>query len=277
VPRSMHPRLWPLARPVSARLRAEIIGARQVRAGASAAAGLCLLALAAPALAAQTVALRAAPTDGDGVITLGDLFEGAGEASATVVAPGPKGGSAVVLDAARVQAAARAAGLSWPNASGMRRIAVRAGAGAEAGGRSAAGAAEALVYVRSLRAGEVVGPEDVAWAPVASAPADAPAEVEAVIGLAARKPLRAGAAVAARDLSAALVIKRDDSVLVRFRAGGVALSLQGKALGAAAEGQPVRVQNLQSKAVIEAVAAGPGLAVVGQDAEALKTARLAQR
>jgi hypothetical protein len=39
----------------------------------------------------------------------------------------------------------------------------------------------------------------------------------------------------------------------------------------------VRVLNLQSKSVIEAVAAGPGVAVVGRDAEALKTPRLAQR
>jgi flagella basal body P-ring formation protein FlgA len=238
------------------------------------AASIIALMLAAPALAAQPVALRVAPTDGDGVITLGDLFEGAGEASTVVVAPGPKDGGAVVLEAARVQAAARAAGLSWPNASGLRRIAVRSGAESA---RTRAGAAEALVYARSLKAGEIITAEDVAWAPVASAPADAPEDADAVIGLAAKKPLRAGAAVGARDLATALVIRKDEMVSVRFRTGGVSLSLQGKALGPASEGQPVRVQNLQSKAVIEAIAAGPGLAVVGREAEALKSPRLAQK
>jgi flagella basal body P-ring formation protein FlgA len=238
------------------------------------AVSLLVLMLAGPVFAAQPVALRAAPTDGDGVITLGDLFEGAGEASSVVIAPGSKDGGAVVLEAARVQAAARAAGLSWPNASGLRRIAVRSGADGPAARK---GATEALVYVRSLRAGEVITAEDVAWAPVASAPADAPEDADAVIGLAAKKPLRAGSAVGARDLHAALVIRKDEMVLVRFRAGGVSLSLQGKALGPAAEGQPVRVLNLQSKSVIEAIAAGPGVAVVGREAEALKTPRLAQR
>jgi flagella basal body P-ring formation protein FlgA len=53
--------------------------------------------------------------------------------------------------------------------------------------------------------------------------------------------------------------------------------LQGKALTSAAQGESLRVLNLQSKTVIEAVAAGPGLAVVGRDAGALTTARLAVR
>jgi flagella basal body P-ring formation protein FlgA len=235
-------------------------------------AALFAVACVAPALAAQPVALRPAPVDADGAITLGELFEGAGEAGAVVVARADGG---AVLDAGRVQAAARAAGLSWPNAAGLRRIIVRAAA-SDASLAARPADAEALVYVRSLKAGEVVGADDVAWAPVAYAPADAPQDAEAVIGLAARKPVRAGTAVAAADLGAARVVARDDTISVRFRSAGVSLALQGKALNAAAVGEPVRVLNPQSKIVIEAVAAGPGLAVVGGEADALKT-RLASR
>ena len=246
---------------------------------------LALTLLAAPALAAQTVALRPFPTDSDGVVTLGDLFEGAGRASAIVVAPGPRGEASVVLDSARVQAIARAAGLTWANPTGLRRIAVRGGAAAEVaapqsatvGASAVAGATEALVYARSLKTGEVVSAEDLTWAPVSPRmlPPGAPQDAEALIGLAARKPLRAGAAAQSADLSAARVIKKDDPVSVHFRSGGVALMLQGKALSAAAEGESVKVLNLQSKMIIEAMAAGPGLAVVGGDAATLKAARLA--
>ncbi len=239
---------------------------------------LALLFVAAPALAAQPVALRPAPTDADGVVTLGDLFDGAGPAASVVVAKASAEGG-VVLDAGRVQAQARAAGLSWPNAAGLRRIIVRPAAAATAaptGGHGSAAAAEALVYTRSLKAGDVIGADDVAWGPVSYAAADGPEDAATVIGLAARKPVRSGTPVNTRDLGPARVIAKDDTVNVRFRSEGVSLSLQGKALTAAAVGEPVRVQNPQSKTIIEAVAAGPGLALVGREAEALKT-RLAAR
>ena len=248
---------------------------------------LFILALAAtplanPAWAAQSVALRAAPIDRDGTITLGDLFENAGAAASVVVAPGAKAGGSVVLDAGRVQSAARAAGLAWPNPSGMRRVVVRgasdAGAGAGPLVVSAGAQAEVLVYARSLRAGEVISAEDLTWAPVVGrAPLDAPSDADALIGLAAKKPLRAGSPAAVRDLATARVINKDESVTVQFRTGGVALTLQGKALTGAAAGETLRVLNPQSKMIIDAVAVGPGVAVVGRDAAGLKPARLAAR
>lgn len=221
------------------------------------------------------MSLRASPTDADGTVTLAELFEGT--SSAVVIGPGPKAGGTVVFEAARVQAAARAAGLTWANPAGVRRIVVRAETTAAA---SQAVGAEALTYARSLNAGEVVTAEDLTWAPVARAPADSPGDAEAAIGLQVRKPVRAGAAVSARDLTAARVIAKNDSVVVQYRAGRVRLSLQGKALNAAAPGEPVRVMNAASKTVVEAVAAGPGLAVVGPQAETLKlrgSAALASR
>ena len=232
----------------------------------------CTALIAGPALAAP-VALKPEPVDSDGVVTLGDLFDGTGEASATVVAPGPQAGSAVVLDAARVQAAARSAGLQWANPTGMRRIAVRAGAApAAVGAIRSAGMVEALVYARSLNTGDVVRPEDLTWAAVAShlVPSDAPRDAESAMGQAARKPLRAGAAVGARDLAAARVIAKDETVSVAYRAGGLNLVLQGKALSAASVGDTVRVLNPASKKIVEAIAVAPGRAVVGPDAAAAR-------
>jgi flagella basal body P-ring formation protein FlgA len=245
-----------------------------------------LLALGAPLAAhAGPVTLKAAPVDTDGRVTLGDLFDGT--ASQAMVAPGPRDGGSVVLDASRVQAAARSQGLSWANPSGVRRITVRSGsaaavaptatAGTTAAPAARAGAVEALTYVRSLPAGAVLSAEDLAWTPVTHAPSDAPSDAEAAIGLAVRKPVRAGSAVSARDLGAARVIAKNDTVSVHYRAGGVMLALQGKALGAAGVGETVRVLNPASKTVVEAVAAAPGLAVVGPQAEALRAAHPSPR
>lgn len=228
--------------------------------------------------AAQPVALKPEPVDSDGVVTLGDLFDGAGAASGKTVAPGPKDGGAVVLDAARVQAAARAAGLQWPNAAGLRRITVRTG-GVATTGAPGAGMVEALVYARNLNAGEVVRGEDLTWASVGShmVGSDAARDAESAMGKAARKPLRAGVVVSARDLVAPRVIAKDDNVTVTWRTGGVSLTLQGKALSAASAGDTVRVLNPASKKVFEAVASGPGRAVAGASGETLRSSPLALR
>jgi flagella basal body P-ring formation protein FlgA len=239
----------------------------------SALASIVLLFAAAPALAAQPVMLKTRPAAGAGAITLGDLFDGAtGAAAKVVVAPAPGPGLNAVLEAPRVQAAARSAGLDWDNALGVRRIVVAgAASGAQSPGRAVAGrSTQALTYTRNFAAGEIVGAADLVWSSDAIAPADAPGDPDSVIGMAARRPLRAGAAVQARDLSAPLVVKRDEMISVAFEARGISLTLQGKALKDAAVGDSVQVLNPQSKKVIEAVVSGPGRALVGPRAEALK-------
>ena len=226
--------------------------------------------IASPALAGQVVTLKAEPVDTDGMITLSDLFDGAGGAGKTPVAPKP--GASTVLDAAAVQGVARRAGLDWANAEGFRKIVVRGGpTAAVAAGVAARGNVEVLTYARSLSAGEIVQPQDLVWGKAAAAPADAPNDAETIIGLAAKRPLRAGASVSARDVSAPQVIKAGDLVTVIYEDGGVSLSLQGKAMGPAGMGDTFAVLNTNSKKVIQAVASGPGQALVGPAADQLKS------
>lgn len=230
-----------------------------------------LVLAAAPAVAGQTVTLKSDTVDADGMVTLSDLFDGAGSSGNVAVAARP--GQAAVLDAAAVQALARRNGLDWANAEGVRRIVVR---GEAASAPASRGNVEVLTYARSLAAGEVVQPADLVWAKVAAAPADAPSDADQVIGLAARRPLRAGAVVSARDISAPQVIKAGDTVTVTYEGDGVVLSLQGKATTAAAQGDTVMVQNTSSKKIIQAMASGPGQAVIGPQADRMKSAPRSQ-
>jgi flagella basal body P-ring formation protein FlgA len=221
-----------------------------------------------PAIAGTAVTLKADTVSADPVITLGDLFDGAGPAGR--VAVGQRTGAAAVLDANIVQAAARRAGLDWANTEGLRRIVVR-GAASGAPGAAAHGNVEVLTYARSLAAGEIVQPQDLVWAKVAAAPADAPSDADQVIGLAARRPLRSGAVAALRDVSAPQVVKAGDLVTVTFEDGGVSLALQGKAMAAGALGESVTVQNTNSKKTIQAVITGPDQAAVGPEADRMKS------
>jgi flagellar basal body P-ring formation protein FlgA len=230
---------------------------------------LVTLCAAAPAVAGIPVALNANLSDESGQVTLGELFDNAGPARDVVVAA--RIGPTVVLDAASVQAFARRYGLDWANETGLRRIIVR---GEKPG--AAGHAVEVLTYAHSLITGQIVQPSDLLWSKAAGSPVDAPAGVDAVVGLAARRPLREGDAVASRDLTAPMVIKAGETVMITYADDGVSLTMQAKAMANAAAGDTFNVQNPNSKKVIEAVATGPGEAVVGPEALRLKVERGAQ-
>ena len=243
---------------------------------------LCVLAAgltALPAWASGTVTLRPDPQGHAGVVTLGDLFDGADVRSGAVVVGRAPVGQQAVLDAGEVQLAARAAGLTWLNGAGQRQIIVSIVAEPAVGsGRSVhhvhrpSRAQAVLVYARNLSAGEIVEASDLEWSEEAVAGADTPDRAEAAIGMAARLPLRAGAAVSAHELIAPKVIRRDQMISVDYVADGISLSLSAKALNDAALGDTVQAMNLSSKKTIEAVAVAAGHAAVGPGADAARAA-----
>ena len=246
---------------------------------ALAAAALAMLIGPAPAFAGA-VELRSDIVAPNGRVTLGDLFADAGAAGAVVVATGGAPGGSLVLDTRQVQALAASHGLAWSNERGLNRLIARVETGA-APGLSASGGpaarrrdAEVLTYARDFTAGEIVQPEDIVWATPSGfgSPIDAPRDARAVIGQSARRPLRAGTAVSMADLGAAKVIRKDDVVQVAYASGGIKLVLQGRAMSGAALGELVDIQNPASKKTIQAVASGPDEAVVGPEAERIKSA-----
>ncbi len=230
------------------------------------------------ALAGQPVNLRSELVDGNGQVTLSDLFDNAGSAGNVMVANGVEPGRNQVLDAAQVQRLAQRYGLDWSNSTGLRRLIVRSGLETAptqlaprpaATARSASAAmSEVLTYSRSLSSGDIIAAEDLTYSRVLvqAVPSDAPRSADDVIGLSVKRPLRTGQAVSARDLLAALVIHRDDLVQVTYRDGSIVLSLEAKAMGNAAVGELFTLQNTSSKKSIEAVATGPGKALTGPEA-----------
>jgi flagella basal body P-ring formation protein FlgA len=251
---------------------------------------LALVLAAAPAFAGQRVALKDAPSVAGAEVRLGDLFDGAGPASGVLVARAS--GPTLILDAGRVQAIAAAHGLEWLNPNGYRELVVKTGASAAPAPMTVSETVrppapapapalerlvEALTWAHDLTAGDLVRPEDVVWAkvPARLVPHDAERDPDAMVGQAARRALREGAPAAVRDLAPPRVIRRDQDVEVVFLQDGIRLVLTGRALADAALGDPVPVLNIQSKKTIDAVASGPGQALIGPAARAHQINNLA--
>jgi flagella basal body P-ring formation protein FlgA len=117
----------------------------------------------------------------------------------------------------------------------------------------------------------------------------AASEASQVEGQQLRRAIGPELPFAVADLAAPTVVSRNQAVTILVEAPGLTMTAQGRALESAARGGVVPVMNLSSRAVVEAVAIGPGRVRVamgsaplsripaGQTPTAAIAARAAQR
>jgi flagella basal body P-ring formation protein FlgA len=108
--------------------------------------------------------------------------------------------------------------------------------------------AQALVATQVIPARTVVGADQVA---VVEAGIDgALTDPAQAVGQEARVTIYPGRPVRAADLGAPALVERNAVVVLHYRAGGLFIAAEGRALDRAAEGEPVRVMNLASRSIV---------------------------
>ncbi len=128
------------------------------------------------------------------------------------------------------------------------------------------GRAWALVQVpalsRSYRADEAIAPEDVKWIDVreTNLRAGVLMDPDSFTGKVARRALRAGKPLKFSDLKRLAAVKKGEIITITYQVPGIRLTSQGRSLGEAALGEPLRVVNLQSSRTIDVVVTAPGKA-----------------
>lgn len=121
-----------------------------------------------------------------------------------------------------------------------------------------AGFAHAMVEVpvvtRSLGRDVVISEADLDWQRVRAdrLPAGAVTEASQVVGMAARRALRAGEPLRAQDLARPIAVSRNDLVTMVVRNSFMTLTSRGHALEAGSVGDVVRVRNDRSNKVVMA-------------------------
>lgn len=119
--------------------------------------------------------------------------------------------------------------------------------------------AETVVAARTIRAQQILAPEDLRLVAGEGAVAD-PADV---IGLEARRTLYAGRPVSFDDLGPPAIVERNEVVPLAYSRGGLQILSEGRALARGGVGEVIRVMNLASRTTIQGRITAEGLVIVG--------------
>ena len=121
--------------------------------------------------------------------------------------------------------------------------------------------AETLVAASTIRPATILGPEHLSLVEEAvpgalSHPSDA-------IGQEARVVLYAGRPIRAVDLGPPALVDRNQIVTLVYKAEGLSITTDGRALDRAAAGEPVRVLNMASRSTVIGIVDALGQIQVG--------------
>lgn len=141
--------------------------------------------------------------------------------------------------------------LAVPGSSAARRSALRfTGTVTET--------AETVVTLRAIAQNDIVTASDVMIErrPRSELGNSPVLDIEDVLGLAAKRPLRAGQVIRPADVTKPELVSRNHTVTMLFQVPGILLSYRGKALESGAMGDVISVLNPQSKRTVQAVVTG---------------------
>ncbi|MCF8484266.1 MAG: flagellar basal body P-ring formation chaperone FlgA [Rhodobacteraceae bacterium] len=120
-------------------------------------------------------------------------------------------------------------------------------------------ARQAIALIRTLGKGEVIGPKDIALIPVSDqTPEQVFSAPDDLIGRRLKQAMAPGKVISPRHLEPDWMVEKDGPVLIVSQAGGISLSVKGRALESAAFGELVSVASLSSGRTLNA-------RVIGQD------------
>ena len=116
--------------------------------------------------------------------------------------------------------------------------------------------ADSLVATHTIRAQSVVQAEDFT-----SVDADIPGaltDAASVIGLEAKVTIYAGRPITAKDIGAATLIERNQTVSLVYRSGGLSILTEGRALSRGGAGDVIKVMNLSSRTTVSGIVSPDG-------------------
>jgi len=159
--------------------------------------------------------------------------------------------------------------LAWNRANGRLTARVRIATANRVVTHTVAGRAQEMVEVVAARhpiaRGTVITADDLTLQklPRGRMTDQAVTETSQLVGLAARRSIRADRALRSADFEPPLLVKRGERVTLIYRSGNLTLTTIGQALANGAEGDVVDIVNLQSRRTVSGIVHAHDQVVVG--------------
>lgn len=232
---------------------------------------------------ADGLVLKANATAVSKDVTIGDIFDNAGDNSGIIIARAPLDRHKLVYSANSLQFKLRSLGVEWANAEKVREVTIW-GRDAELGSegdkkyapvnlsRNAAtqngpdNGKEIAVLNREVPRNEVITSDMIVWTRVNDATATGSLiDASDIIGKTANRNLSPNTPLRNNDLSQTLLIKKGQGIVLVYEYGAMRITATGKALSDGAKGANIKVSNSSSSGVVDAIVEGNGFARVIQN------------
>lgn len=119
---------------------------------------------------------------------------------------------------------------------------------------------EIPVLRRRMQPGEVIRDQDIEWSSVRAGRLgrNIIVDVENLVGMSPRRPIRPGESVLASELRAPEVVAKNSLITIRLETARLSLTAQGRAMESGASGDVIRVMNTKSNKIINAAVVDTG-------------------
>jgi flagella basal body P-ring formation protein FlgA len=115
--------------------------------------------------------------------------------------------------------------------------------------------ADVVVLKKQIRAGEVIGEDDIEIRrfPVARTRAETVTNPKEIIGQSPKRTISAGRPIRIHEIAGPTLVQKNGIVQVRYNAAGIEITTAGQAMESGSKGELIAIKNLSSKKVIHAV------------------------
>ena len=216
-------------------------------------------------------------------VTIGDIFENAGDKAGIIIAQAPLDRHKLVYSANSLQYKLRTLGLEWTNSEKVREVTVW-GRDAELGpdgdkkyaqvnlSRNAANqngpnsTKEIAVLNREVPRNEIITSDMIVWTQVNDSMATGTlVDASEIVGKTASHNLSPNMPLRNSDLGQTMLIKKGQGIMLVYEYGAMRITATGKALSDGAKGANIKVANSSSNGIVDAIVEGNGFARVIQN------------
>lgn len=199
-------------------------------------------------------------------VTIGDIFDNAGDGANRILATAPKSGQKLVFATEALAGRVNNMGFHWKAPKDLKQIVIETnGQPSSSPIKSVDNAtnkpAEIAVLNRNIAKDEIITFDMIEYI---KTPNNISKEVvidaETLIGSRAKTALNSNTPIKAFQLGAPLMVKRGQNVLLIHEIGGLKITMQAKALEDGFKGSKIKAINIQSNRIIEAIVENDGSA-----------------